>query len=313
MENFRLGNIAALARLLSIVENHNTLREQIVTKLPPRRQQPIILGITGVPGAGKSTLINQLLFELKKDFAPIAVLAFDPSSEFTGGAVLGDRFRMTDHALDDRIYIRSMSNRGHLGGVSAAIYDALLLLSAFGFAIIIVETVGVGQAEVDIIRISDIVLLVLTPGLGDDIQAMKAGILEIGDIFIVNKADLPGADKTKTELLASLSINGNDNNIQTKICSTIATKGTGIADLTQTILKSHHDLKEKGLLEHRRKQRELAHTRQILTERWFVPLEYQLKNINRFGPASDHDLSPYDVADMYFQRMIQLLREGLEG
>lgn len=303
IQQFQKGSISALARLLTLVENQPELRELIVTSFYPIRNQPVIIGITGAPGAGKSTLINQLLYSFKEKLAPVAVLAFDPSSEKSGGALLGDRFRMSDHILDDRVFIRSMANRGHLGGVAAGIYDAIGLLAAFGFELILIETVGVGQAEIDIMRISDLVTLVLTPGFGDDIQAMKAGILEIGDLFVINKSDLPGAEKLEFDLLNVLSLIPGGGDVKDRIQHTVATSGNGIVKLTECLLLNYQNLKNSGELHQRRKQRNMAHFRQILTERWDSILDDYLKNESNELSALPDNFDPYCLSDMFFEKI----------
>ncbi|MCK4715412.1 MAG: methylmalonyl Co-A mutase-associated GTPase MeaB, partial [Candidatus Marinimicrobia bacterium] len=195
-------NIRAIARAISLIENgvETKKKEKLIDTLHPHCGHGIIWGITGPPGAGKSTLLNRLIEQLRHDNKKVAVIAVDPSSPFTGGAILGDRLRMQKHATDDSVFIRSMASRGHLGGVAGATGDAIKIFDAAGYDHIIIETIGVGQTEIDVMELSDIVLLVLVPGLGDEIQALKAGVMEIGDIFIINKKDIDGADRLRTEV-----------------------------------------------------------------------------------------------------------------
>ncbi len=197
------GSIRAIARALSLVENGSPDSADILDKLFSR-QQGFTLGITGPPGAGKSTLVSRMITRYRSADNSVGVIAVDPSSPFTGGALLGDRIRMQSHATDSRVFIRSMGSRGHLGGLSGATRDASCVLSAAGYSPVLIETVGVGQAEVEVADLADITLLVLVPGLGDDVQSMKAGIMEIGDIIVLNKADRNGIDQLESYVKASL-------------------------------------------------------------------------------------------------------------
>lgn len=197
------GSIRAIARALSKVENGSSDSTDILDKLFSR-QQGFTIGITGPPGAGKSTLVNRMITRYRKTDNSVGVIAVDPSSPFTGGALLGDRIRMQSHASDPKVFIRSMGSRGHLGGLSGATRDASCVLSAAGYNPVIIETVGVGQAEVEVADLADITLLVLVPGLGDDVQSMKAGIMEIGDIIVLNKADRNGIEQLESYVKASL-------------------------------------------------------------------------------------------------------------
>jgi len=201
----RRGNLRAIARAISLIEDLEPEAEGLVDALYPYTGRSRILGITGSPGAGKSSLVDRLITLERQQGRKVAVIAVDPSSPFSGGAILGDRLRMQTHATDRGVFIRSMASRGFLGGVAATTGDAIKVLDAAGYDSIFIETIGVGQTEIKIVELSDIVLLVLMPGAGDEIQAMKAGIMEIGDIFIINKKDLPGADKLLTEVQYVLS------------------------------------------------------------------------------------------------------------
>jgi LAO/AO transport system kinase len=201
----RKGNLRAIARAISLIEDQEPEAEQLVDDLYPYTGRSRILGITGSPGAGKSSLVDRLITLERRRGCKVAVIAVDPSSPFSGGAILGDRLRMQTHATDAGVFIRSMASRGFLGGIAAATGDVIKVLDAAGYETIFIETIGVGQTEIKIVELSDIVLLVLMPGAGDEIQAMKAGIMEIGDIFIINKKDLPGADKLFAEVQYVLS------------------------------------------------------------------------------------------------------------
>lgn len=202
------GDHRAIARLISLVENESSFASQIMKELYAYTGNAHIIGITGSPGAGKSTLLDKLISSFKKLGKKIGVIAVDPTSPFSGGAILGDRLRMQSHALDPDVFIRSMGTRGSLGGLSRAAYEAAMILDACGKDVIFIETVGVGQSEVDIVKIADTVCLLLVPGMGDDVQIMKAGIMEIADVFVINKADREGADRLVAEVNVMLDLCG---------------------------------------------------------------------------------------------------------
>lgn len=202
------GDLRSIGRLISLVESEAPNARELMKKIYPLSGKAHIVGITGSPGAGKSSFADRLIEQYRAAGKKVGVIAVDPSSPFTGGAILGDRLRMQGHALAEGVYIRSMGSRGNLGGVSRGTHEACLILDACGYDVVIVETVGVGQSEVDIVKIADTVCLTLTPGMGDDVQIMKAGIMEIADIFVVNKADLEGAEKVASDVLQMLKFLG---------------------------------------------------------------------------------------------------------
>lgn len=230
------GNPRAIARAISLVENDGIAAQELMKKIFPLRRESIVLGITGAPGSGKSTLVDQMICVLRKDRKKIGIVAVDPSSPFTGGAILGDRIRMMRHSVDSEVFIRSMATRGHLGGLAKATGEAIAIFEAAGKSIILVETVGVGQDEVEVVKLADIVLVILTPGAGDEIQAFKAGIMEIGDIFVLNKADLPEADKMERQLKAMLDLGCKDKDIP-PVVKTVAIKGEGTEALMEEIAR----------------------------------------------------------------------------
>jgi LAO/AO transport system kinase len=261
-EEVRAGNRLSLARLISMVENNAPQVKEEVAALHAYTGKARVVGITGPPGAGKSTLTGKLVRELRKQDLQVAVVAVDPTSPFTGGALLGDRLRMTDLSTDPGVYIRSMSTRGSLGGLAAATADVIRILDAAGFHYILVETVGVGQAEVDIMEIADTVMVVTVPGLGDDIQANKAGIMEIGDVFVVNKADRDGADQVATALEMMLDMNPEETGWRPPVIKAVATSGKGICEIVAA-MQNHYDYVESsGMLagkKVKRTKRELIH------------------------------------------------------
>ena len=253
IERALAGDRRSLARLVSRVEDDTDEGRQALAALYPSGGEAWVTGITGAPGAGKSTLVDGIV-GFAADLGNTAVVAIDPSSPFSGGAVLGDRIRMQGHTDDPRIYIRSMANRGHLGGLADSTPRVVALLDGIGFSEVLIETVGVGQAEIDVASSADTVIVTVNPGWGDSIQAAKAGLLEIGDVFVVNKADRPDTDETVTELLRMLDV-GPERAWRPPIVTTVATDGTGLEDLWSAILEHRRFLVETGNLQVRRRDR----------------------------------------------------------
>lgn len=260
------GDKRSIARLITLIENQAEEVRELLKQLHKFTGKAITIGITGPPGAGKSSIVNFLAKKFREDNKKVGIIAIDPTSPFTGGAILGDRIRMQDLTLDEGIYIRSMGSRGALGGLSRASYDAVKVLDAAGMDYIIIETVGVGQSEVDIIKLADIVVLVLIPGMGDEVQAIKAGVMEIADIFVVNKSDLDGADRLITEIQLNLDLNQDKNRIKPPIIKTVATAGEGIAELNITIKDIHKRLHDSGLLQIKRKARICQELQELIRE-----------------------------------------------
>jgi LAO/AO transport system kinase len=245
------GENRALARAISLVENRSPAGDELVAELYPRTGKARIVGLTGPPGVGKSTLIGALTASLREDGSEVGVLSVDPSSPFTQGAVLGDRIRLTDHFLDPGVFIRSMATRGSLGGLAEAALQAALLMDAAGKDHVLVETVGVGQGEIDVVDHADTIVLALMPGSGDSIQALKAGVMEIPDVIVVNKCDHPLADTMVREVRAVLAL-GPDRSWRVPVVKTEASRGEGIAKLRETIDEHRAHIEREGTLEERR-------------------------------------------------------------
>lgn len=234
-EQVRQGDVRSVSRAITAIENHEPEAEELLRLLFPATGGAYLTGVTGAPGTGKSTLVDRLGAQYRKQDEQVGVIAVDPTSPFTGGAILGDRIRMQGHAGDSGIFIRSMATRGFLGGLARATAEVALLMDAAGKKQILIETVGVGQDEVDIVRLADCVLVVLVPGMGDDIQNMKAGLMEIGDIFVLNKADREGADRLAEQLLAMLSLVLPRDGWHPPVVRTVATESKGIDELAAAI------------------------------------------------------------------------------
>ena len=235
LQDLLKGDTRALSRVITRVENRSADSLDILRQLFRHTGKSQIIGVTGSPGSGKSTLVDRLAAEFRKKNNTVGIIAVDPSSPFTGGAILGDRIRMQTLAVDPGVYIRSMATRGHLGGLAAATADVAAVLEAAGKDPVLIETVGVGQDEIDIVKLAEISIVVLVPGMGDDIQALKAGIMEIGDIFVINKCDRPGVEKMERAILGLLSLGHRADGWQPPIVKTTATKGEGVAELLEAI------------------------------------------------------------------------------
>lgn len=236
----------SLAKLISKIENNRIGSEQDLINLYKENSETVVIGITGPPGAGKSSLTDKIIYEYRKLGKTVGVVAVDPSSPFSGGAILGDRIRMSDHANDSGVFIRSMGSRGSLGGLAPATIDVLNIMKSIGFDVLIVETVGVGQSEIDVMSIADTVLLVLVPGLGDDIQALKAGIMEIADIFVINKADKDGKERLIAEVNMIIQLNRHRFKWVPPVVETVATENIGLPALMDQISDRNSWLKSNG-------------------------------------------------------------------
>jgi LAO/AO transport system kinase len=297
----RDGDARAVARLISLVEDQSPLLREVMAALAPHAGHAQIVGITGSPGVGKSTSTSALVGELRRAGQRVGVLAVDPSSPFSGGALLGDRVRMQDHALDRDVYIRSMASRGHLGGLAWTTPQALRVLDAAGCDVILVETVGVGQSEVEVAGLADTTLVLLAPGMGDGIQAAKAGILEIGDVYVVNKADRDGADTLRRELRSMLALaERSEGDWRPPIVKTIAAKGEGLDEVVAEIDRHAEWLRSTGELAARRTRRARDEIEAIavtaLRERWGdVHGRSELDELATAVAAGDSD--PYAAAE----------------
>jgi LAO/AO transport system kinase len=266
VERAREGEARAVARLISLVENASPQLREVAAALAPHTGSAYVIGLTGSPGVGKSTSTSALVRAYRADGLRVGVLAVDPSSPFSGGALLGDRVRMQDHATDPGVFIRSMASRGHLGGLAWAAPQALRVLDGAGCDVILVETVGVGQAEVEVASLADTTIVLLAPGMGDGIQAAKAGILEVADVFVVNKADREGADATVRDLRGMLGLGGRHSEAgawRPPIVKTVASRGEGLAEVVAAAAKHRSWLAEHGELERRRTRRAAAEVEAI--------------------------------------------------
>ena len=317
------GDPRAIARAISLIEDEDPGAGELVRRLFPHARRAYLVGITGSPGVGKSTLVDRLTTEARRAGHTVGVLAIDPTSPFTGGAVLGDRLRMQSHASDGGVFIRSMATRGHLGGLARATADAALVLDASGKDLVMIETVGVGQDEIDIVRTADVSVLMLVPGTGDEVQALKAGIMEIADVFVVNKADREGADRLSSAIEVNLSLHAyGADEWRPPIVKTVATSGVGVAELVETIWKFRAHAERSGtaaadgtvpashsmptLRESRRRARCESQLRELVSHRFLDALERHVLAAGEFAALVDRiasrDLDPYTAADDLMRR-----------
>ena len=294
------GDPRALARAISAVENRSPGWSELLKALFPQSGHARILGLTGPPGAGKSTLVDQLARYYRQQKHTVGIIAVDPTSPYTGGAILGDRIRMQEHFSDPGIYIRSMATRGSLGGLARTTGDVATVLDASGRDLIMIETVGVGQDEVDIVRLADITLVILVPGMGDDVQTIKAGIMEIADIFVINKSDREGAERVEREILALQSLAVRSDKWTPPIVKTVASEGTGIEELAATIKNYETYLQKENLILQKKAQNWQDRLLEMLRDALLERAREQLANGGVAGYAveiAEHKRDPYALVE----------------
>jgi len=300
-DGIRAGRYRALAQAISLVERDSPESERLLAEIYPATGKARIIGITGSPGAGKSTLVASMARHYRAQNLRVGIIAVDPTSPFSGGAILGDRIRMTDLYTDRGVFIRSMATRGFLGGLARATNDVVDILDASGFDVVLVETVGVGQDEVEVVRTVQTNLVVLVPGMGDDIQAIKAGIMEIGDVFVVNKADRPGADKTVTEVTMMMSLVEEHGDWVPPIIKTVAHKGEGVPELDEAIVQHFDYLQASGELLRRNRERVRIRIATQLKEKFMERLVGQTISKDEYESLLEDVLhkrkNPHDAAE----------------
>jgi len=298
------GNPQAMARAISLIENKDDHAQDILKKIFPYSGRSLVIGITGAPGSGKSTLVDQMVGLFKEKQKKIGIIAVDPTSPFSGGAILGDRIRMMRHSIDKDVFIRSMATRGHLGGLSKASSEAITVLEAGGKDIILVETVGVGQDEVEVVKHADLILVILTPGTGDDIQAFKAGIMEIADIFVLNKSDSAETEKAERQLKAMLDL-GLDKEKKPPIIKTVATTGRNIDSLVKKI-EDYSVKQQEKLKEARKKRLILWMLRDTIREKLYQLISENIttdeleKHVDQIYKR---EADPYTIAEDFIQNL----------
>jgi len=303
------GDQRSIARLITLAENNDPSATDAMKKIHPHTGNAHVIGITGVMGSGKSTLISELTRHYRKKGKSVGIIAIDPTSPFSGGALLGDRVRMMELGSDDKVFIRSMGTRGMLGGLTSAVYDVVEILDASGKDIVIVETVGVGQAEVDVIKIADTTLVIVVPGLGDSIQTLKAGVMEIADIYVVNKADRSGVEQTMAEVesLVDISCSGKDR--KTPVLQTIAKKGEGISELVSEIENHFRYLEKTKEFEKQRRLRYEAELVEIIRKRLmnfiFDESTFKEKIEKLLDQISRKEVDPYTAAEEILGKILK--------
>jgi LAO/AO transport system kinase len=302
------GDPRAIARAISLIEDEAPAATDLIRQTFPSTGRAYLVGVTGPPGSGKSTLVDRITSELRRADKTVGVVAVDPTSPYTGGAILGDRVRMQAHAGDSGVFIRSMATRGHLGGLARATSEVALILDAAGKDVILIETVGVGQDEIDIVRTADVSIVTLVPGSGDEVQALKAGIMEIADIFVVNKADREGADRTVASIEANLALQTFAPEVwRPPILKTEATTGAGVAELVATIDRFRtHTAASQGS---RRRARAEFRVRELLAQRFVQHVEQRVLVKGEFEALLDRiaarELDPYTAVDEIVDRALK--------
>jgi LAO/AO transport system kinase len=299
------GDPRAIARAISLIEDEAAAAAELIRGIFPRTGRAYLIGVTGPPGAGKSTLVDKLTATIRAQGSTVGVIAVDPTSPFSGGAILGDRVRMQAHAGDPDVFIRSMATRGHLGGLARATSEAALVLDAAGKDVVLIETVGVGQDEIDIVRTADISIVTIVPGSGDEVQALKAGIMEIADIFVVNKADREGVDRTVASIEALLALQTfAEGEWRPPIVKTEATTGRGVAELVDAIARFRtHTADSQGV---RRRARAEYRIRELIAQRFVQYVEREVLAAGEFEQMLEkiaaRELDPYSAVDEIMHR-----------
>jgi len=297
-EKILSGDLRALARAATAIENRSHSAGALLKELFPHSGQATVIGITGAPGAGKSTLVDKLAHALRQEKKSVGVIAVDPTSPYTGGAILGDRIRMLDHHADPGVFIRSMATRGWLGGLASATTDMTILLDAAGRDVVLIETVGVGQDEVEIAKLADVTVVVLVPGMGDDVQAIKAGIMEIADVFVINKADQPEPDRLEREIKAIQSLSTRKDGWVPPVLRTVATAGQGIGEILAAVRSflERSDRKQRAVANWNLRLREML--RERLLDR-FPDLDFQ----SAAEEVAQRHADPYTIIDAWLKRL----------
>ena len=303
------GDPRSVARLITLAENDDPSSAGFMKEIHPNTGSAHVIGITGVMGSGKSTLIYELTKEYRKKGLKVGIIAIDPTSPFSGGALLGDRIRMTELAMDEGVFIRSMGTRGMLGGLTSAVYDVVEILDASGKDVVIIETVGVGQAEVDVIKIADTTLVVLVPGLGDSIQTIKAGIMEIANVYVVNKADRSGVEQTVAEIESLIDITCQDKDRRIPVLKTYAKEGRGVVELLDEIEKHVVYLKSGKEFEAQRRRRYEAELVEIIRKRLmnfiFDESKFKGRVESLIDQISRKEVDPYSGADEILGKILK--------
>ena len=301
IQDILAGDFRAVARLITLVENYSLKAVPCLRELFPHTGRCFTVGITGAPGSGKSTLVDRLASHYRREEKKVGIIAVDPTSPFSGGAILGDRIRMQSRSLDPGTFIRSMATRGNLGGLARTTTDVLMVMDAAGFDVVLIETVGVGQDEVDIARTANATLVLLVPGMGDDIQAMKAGIMEIGDVFVINKADHPGVDRVENELNVLLAMSSRPDSWRPAVVRTVASDGQGIEECTNAVEKYRTFLQTSPVQRNRSVQIQRERLLEVIRSQILQELLMKAGAVERLEELAqeiaDRRIDPFAAAD----------------